>query len=784
MVVLSGILVWFFFIMDRENYENYGLIEHFENRDESSRLSYAGKKEEEFSLPRITEEENRDVEKIFSGAKSLQRKDLRFNGYIAKGRDVCFRAIIGKPDSRERRIVFYPDYRDENNHSRVTIILSGKVQIVLANIINGVTNEIKGGIAESGKDKYDIKILRNGKRILALSDSEVILNGTIPQINGKTEHRVTVNFLIRDSYFYIKTPDKEEVSKMFQIEKRLEKLSKFLHKPVDIAAAADTPQLARLVYHNVSKRVLIMKAGDRYSHTVKVPEDSYLEFSYFGTSNNTKTKKNFSLSIERIKSDKREVIKLPVSGDEVWERRVINLSQFSETNVRILFTFDPDPREQDSEAILYLANPVIRKKREETKNVLLISLDTLRADHLGCYGYKRNTSPRIDKFAASYARFDNAFAHSSWTLPSHLSLFTSRYPLETGHILGKKWHVIKNSRMAEGIVTIAGELKRNRYKTLAVAGGGYMQNVYGFDRGFEEYHSLKANEPDSLQKKVDICSRWIEQNKDLNWFIFFHTFEIHYPYNHEIFKPDSADGTQAEMIARYDSGILYTDKMIGIIFDKLTELNLLENTLVIILSDHGESFYDQFTGKAENTQMGLHGHNLYDKLIRVPLIIGGPRITGHGKNIKTLTGLVDIMPTILDYADVDTEAFMRGKSIIPLFNNDSGQHRVHYAEALLDKKPSQESKSLRTINYKYILNGPESKRGESEEFYDIQTNKNETENIISLKYDIVSKFRNILRDIALSINENRKKLIIHKQPQNKSDGSLEEELKNLGYIGN
>jgi len=262
------------------------------------------------------------------------------------------------------------------------------------------------------------------------------------------------------------------------------------------------------------------------------------------------------------------------------------------------------------------------------RNIIIISLDTLRPDRLGCYSYPQNTSPHMDKLASKGILFLNARAQSSWTLPSHMSLFTSLYP---------SFHQVKNTDQCLGhhIKTMAQILKENGFKTAAFTEGGNLFKVYGFGKGFDSY----SEKSQDIKVTFNQAIKWLFRiAKDEKFFLFIHTYENHTPYLRNTLADPNKRGRLGESLpvnqqlfdirygrvlltlqekeyvnSLYDSGVLYADSYIGKFLNVMEELHLMENTLLIILSDHGEDLWDHSISPA-------HGVTLYEDQIRVPLI--------------------------------------------------------------------------------------------------------------------------------------------------------------------
>ncbi len=317
-------------------------------------------------------------------------------------------------------------------------------------------------------------------------------------------------------------------------------------------------------------------------------------------------------------------------------------------------------------------------------NVVLIVLDTLRADRLGSYGCERPTSPRLDAFAAESIRFSQAWAPSPFTASSHASLFASVYPATHG--IWNKQLVDGKTEMGDlalspAAVTLAEAMQQGGYATAAIADGGYLSTDRGLDQGFERFDSRMRGAPD----RVDAALRWLEKDRatDRPFFLFLHTYEVHVPYmpdpadvarfasdydgpmrrayenalaftaraqgtrklqrvQEQFFRPvlqsaDLTDEDRAFYIALYEAEVALADREIGRFLDQLAALGLAENTIVVLTADHGEEFWEH----------GQHGHyQVWRELLHVPMIVripGGP--AGVVRN--DFIDLVDLMPTLL-----------------------------------------------------------------------------------------------------------------------------------------
>jgi arylsulfatase A-like enzyme len=326
-------------------------------------------------------------------------------------------------------------------------------------------------------------------------------------------------------------------------------------------------------------------------------------------------------------------------------------------------------------------------------NILLISIDSLRADHLGSYGYSRDTSPHIDALASQGARFATAIAPAPWTLPSHITMLTGRHPAA---------HGVNNTdrRLADEIPTLAEVLRGQGYATAGFVAGPYLRRDYGYSRGFDLYDdSLVADGRDSHRgttspELVANLSTWLAGEREAEqpkpFFAFLHIWDVHYdfappPPFDTLFDPSYegvVDGRDIgllkssiperdleHVVALYDGEIRFADRELGVLFAKLRAWGLWNNTIVVLTADHGEEFF-------EHGKLG-HLFHIFDEAIQVPLIVRYPPVIEAGLVLDEQVRLMDIAPTILGLAGIDPsrlgmppEAPVREKDLSPWLRGD------------------------------------------------------------------------------------------------------------------
>ena len=346
----------------------------------------------------------------------------------------------------------------------------------------------------------------------------------------------------------------------------------------------------------------------------------------------------------------------------------------------------------DSASGWLVSTPRLYRARDEGSrpNILLITLDTVRADLLGCYGHSRPTSPEIDVLAAKSTRFDRAISQAPWTLPSYSSMFSSLSAEEHGV-------VHRNHRFPDQLLSFVELLAAGGYTTAGFVSGTFTDADWGFDQGFDSYDDLGmvtdddgeragSSSVEEVKKRMDRAARrvtseeitdkacaWLEQNREHRFFLLAHYFDPHADYlEHagfsERFAPEpivkrlDLSGTPipadtARQKALHEGELAFTDHHIGRLLDRLRELDLERETVVVLCADHGEEFF-------ERGRQG-HGHALFDELVRVPLLLQVPGMAVPGVVTEPVANL-DIGPTLLDLAGLPPLPSARGRSLLPL----------------------------------------------------------------------------------------------------------------------
>jgi arylsulfatase A-like enzyme len=309
------------------------------------------------------------------------------------------------------------------------------------------------------------------------------------------------------------------------------------------------------------------------------------------------------------------------------------------------------------------------------KSIILVSIDTLRADRVGAYGCSRPLTPRFDALAREGIVFEQATAAAPWTLPSHAALFTSLLPFTSDSRSEHRYP-------GPGLATLAERLKNAGYRTAAFTGGGYISSGLGFEQGFDIYQDHNEGREGGPEPIAAAALAWIRSMRGRPFFAFVHTYAVHFPYVHSEFTdPKSSihgkiftieDQEDVRLRGRvfapeerqqikdlYDGGVAFVDRIFGGMLESLRKDGILDTSVLVILSDHGEDLWDH-----DEIRSPGHGHSLYQDLLLVPLIIRAPGLVHTQARIRTPVSLLDVLPTLREIAGLPLSAPEQGRSLV------------------------------------------------------------------------------------------------------------------------
>jgi arylsulfatase A-like enzyme len=400
------------------------------------------------------------------------------------------------------------------------------------------------------------------------------------------------------------------------------------------------------------------------------------------------------------------------------------------------------------------------------EHLLLVTIDTLRPDHLGAYGYPRATSPNLDRFAEDAVLFERAYGTSSWTLPSVASLLTAEYP--SGHrCRGNR------SSLAPGFETLGERLAAAGFATGAVVSHVFFARRYGLDQGFGDYDDelVLAQDQDSHRTvsspAISAKARaWLEARSTARdgrrWFLWLHYFDPHADY---IAHEGVTDRFGDTPLDRYDGEIAFTDAHVGEVLDALAALGFERDTLVIVASDHGESFGEH----------GLPGHRmtLHEEELRVALLVRVPGVSA--RRVATPVSLVDVAPTALELLGLSRLPPAAGVSLLPAMRGEPFDRQLPILADLRSALDWRRAFALVAGSWKLMEH-----RTKGAALYDLADDPGERRNLAAERPRVARRLLGMRR--AVSATAKTRGEAVRAAPEIPLDPELERRLESLGYI--
>jgi choline-sulfatase len=463
--------------------------------------------------------------------------------------------------------------------------------------------------------------------------------------------------------------------------------------------------------------------------------------------------------------------------------------------------------------IVYLSQPIFYKKIagkdvSRGKHIIFIGVDTLRGDQIGKNVGNIPLTPNMNRFIKDAVYLENTYAQTSWTLPSFMSLFTGLN--EYNHNVG-----IKDALNLEKPYLI--EQISKEFITFAYHGGKVMNSRWGFSRGFDYYKKFQpaaALYPRGGQHLFRKAVGLLKKARFPNLFLFLHTYQVHAPYNppkeflDQLNKTPKYKNLEAvnynepaktylpvdndlkySLKELYQAEVLAFDAYFGEFIRKLKKLNIYDNTMIVLMSDHGEEFFEH--------DGWMHSHSLYDELIRVPVIIKFPNGQFKGTRVTRSVGIVDLMPTILSYYGIDYKAAkLDGTNLMPLIQNDQKRkNNRHYVVSTISTGKYFEAIPTKIAllfdHYKLIYNDPFKEKDlaffkdyalpplpPKFELYNLKDDPDETRNIIDSHQRLKDKMIPVIMEIYKKILQR----LSSRGKKKPMDKEVEKQLKSLGYL--
>jgi arylsulfatase A-like enzyme len=586
------------------------------------------------------------------------------------------------------------------------------------------------------------------------------------------------------------------------------------------------------------RKALVCPPQTKLVFRIKVPPSGKLRFGYgsdFVPVSQSKSQTSscpdeLSIKLREVFHAARTIFSIKIKGTpsgraSPWRDEVLDLGAFVGKRVEVFIESLSHDQGLGIHPDLFVSNPVISadtRRIQSDPNVVIIAADALRADHLSCYGYERQTSPNIDQFAGESVLFQSAISQASWTLPSFISLFTSLEPSFHGILSG-------NARLHSSVKTLPKILQKNGYLTAASVDNPHLFPAIGLAEGFDLYSYRNTD----VEGQLATIGSWLDSMKGQKFFLFIHLISTHLPYappapyaaafrkadrpisTHLPYAPPppyaaalrKADRLTAmasartiyeldrtckrlsfahrtDLIALYDGEILYLDDILRRLFASMKQLDLYRDTLVVFLSDHGEQFQ-------EHGYLS-HGKTLYQEEILVPLIMKLPAGTRYeAKRIPAVVRTIDIFPTICDILRIQPSDTIRGKSLVPLLRGQAFEEGVVFSEL-----PGYGKLAIKKGQYKYIytdqkvcawtmknMNRLNCWPTADEELYDLNEDPGESRNIAAVRPDLLEIFRKERKhfaEISHKFRQSAKKA--RENDRTVLDQATTERLRALGYI--
>ena len=564
------------------------------------------------------------------------------------------------------------------------------------------------------------------------------------------------------------------------------------------------------------RNVLYAHAPSSLGFDVAVPRDGRLHFGMGVTAEGSPV-------TFRVQLPGKDLYSKTVSSAGAWEDAEVDLSAYGGRNLKLVLTIESSR----AGAVGLWANPLLSTRLPKARpNVLIYMIDTLRADHASLYGYKRDTTPFLRKLAATGVVFDDCQSQATWTKASVASLFTSIYSYT---------HGIFNDydTIPKGAVTLAERMREAGYVTANISASPWAGKITGLQRGFDymlEFPVVQRRRTDAADRATDsaalnkVVFPWLERHRDEPFFLYAHATDPHAPYRPPAsyeqkfanpaetaeFNRDyaslrdkgqygggtvvSREGSRKNgidpdkfirrAIDRYDGEILHNDANLELLAARLKELGLLDNTLIIVVSDHGEEFWDH--------GWTAHGHSLYQELSHCVCLMWNPKLLPVSRRVTEPVQLIDVMPTVLDLLNLKAPDILQGQSLAPLANGRPFHRRAPVMTSRFahpNAKPNgfvPENRintfALIEANWKLIYREKGKDVGLNRvELYDRRTDRAETNNVAGAHPQDVERMMTALGKWLDAQKQIR--ALLGKGTRSTLDQQTLDQLRSLGYIG-
>jgi len=563
---------------------------------------------------------------------------------------------------------------------------------------------------------------------------------------------------------------------------------------------------------------IYVHSPSRISYEIPVPEGGRVNFGMGVTAKYQPV--TFRL---RAGPEQKVLFSRTIEDPDIWEDASVDLSAYAGRRTKLVFETD-SPRQA---AVGLWANPLLTTRHHKARpNILIYMVCTLRPDHTSLYGYSRDTTPFLRKFSAAGIVFDDAQSQGPWTRTSVPALMTSLYAY-TERLQGELGAIPK------GATTLAEQLRSMGYVTTSIITNPFVGRVSGLDRGFDylmESPVVMRKHDEQVEGSTDsaavnkVAMAWLEQHRHEPFFLYLHTSDPHAPYrppkefearfvnragtgrpNREFWESYDkqqltvgpvitremcrargmdADQFLQQAIDRYDGEVAFCDHSFEQLVTKLKQLEIVEDTLIVLVSDHGEEFWEHgFTA---------HGHSLYQELLHVVMLFWSPKLLPAPRRVAETVQLIDVGPTILELIGSRPNGLFQGVSLVPLLQGGSLTRKTpimssKFAHAragpeLLIPDNRTDAFAIWHDNWKMIYRVNAKTAGINEvELYDHHKDPAEKNNVAAKYPEVVDRFMTEIRQWIKTQDEIRKQL----GPAGKVevDQKSIDRLRSLGYLG-
>jgi arylsulfatase A-like enzyme len=593
---------------------------------------------------------------------------------------------------------------------------------------------------------------------------------------------------------------------------------KLIPKPASFTQSAGLEQVGK---SDEYRKVIYVHSPSEISFPVTIARNAHLHCGLGIVAKDSQV--TFRVGVEGSSSN---LLTRTVSNADAWQDVDVDLSRFGGRAIKLHLQTESS-RAGD---VALWTSPVITNtdipapEKLKRPNILIYTIDTLRADHASLYGYGRDTTPFLKKLAASGVVFDDCQSQAPWTKPSIASLMTSLYSFTHGIVSDA-------DTIPAGSATLASQVRAAGYVTASIVSTPFVGRATGLDRGFDymlEYPVVQRQIHPATDRATDsaalnrVVFNWLDRHHDEPFFLYAHAADPHAPYNppapfdaafakpaetasfereynsfrtnHEygggvVISRDMClrSGVQPDRFIRqaedrYDGEILNNDHNFELLIGKLKQLGILDNTLIIVLSDHGEEFWDH--------GWTAHGQSVYQELTHVVLLAWNPKIFPRPRRIGETVQLIDVMPTILDLLNLKLPAVVEGQSLLPLIRGQkfarrglvvSSRFAVPRSEGIVPEN-AVDTFALIDSHWKFIYRNKAGKAGiKKVELYDRSNDRAEAHDLSGQDPGEVEKNIGALSQWIDAQNQIRK--IIGHTGTSVLDQRTIEQLRSLGYLG-